>query len=210
MSQNTSLYYVYDPMCSWCWGYQPKLKMLEATLQQHDVPWKKVLGGLAPDTDEPMPIEMQSAIQSYWRKIHGLLGTTFNHDFWLLNTPRRATYPACRAILIARQHGMEDEMNNAIQEAYYLHAKNPSDNAILSQLAADIGLNSSEFSHALESINTQITLEQEVTFARSIGGNSFPSWIIKTGEHCTSLPIDYKDPRTVIDAVREAFCIKSN
>ncbi|MFT6977114.1 MAG: putative protein-disulfide isomerase, partial [Shewanella psychromarinicola] len=20
---NTTLYYVHDPMCSWCWGYRP-------------------------------------------------------------------------------------------------------------------------------------------------------------------------------------------
>ncbi|GAM76629.1 thioredoxin [Vibrio ishigakensis] len=52
---------------------------------------------LAPDSDEPMPMEMRAAIESYWERISGLLGTEFNHDFWRNNTPRRSTYPACRA-----------------------------------------------------------------------------------------------------------------
>lgn len=205
MSQNTSLYYVYDPMCSWCWGYQPTLTVISKALEEHCIRWTKVLGGLAPDTDEPMPAEMQSAIQSYWRKVHALLGTTFNHDFWAKNTPRRATYPACRAILIARRNGLEDEMNQAIQRAYYLHAHNPSDNKVLCTLAQELGLDPSDFELELKRNETQRALKDEIRFARSIGGNSFPSWIIRTGEHCTSLPIDYKDPGAVIDAVRKAF-----
>lgn len=53
------LYYVYDPMCSWCWGYAPTWHKLKAALEGSGVMVKYQLGGLAADSNEPMPLEMQ-------------------------------------------------------------------------------------------------------------------------------------------------------
>ena len=201
----TSLFYVYDPMCSWCWGYQPTLENITEVLETKKIPWTKVLGGLAPDTQEPMPLELRSSIQGYWREIEALLGTSFNHDFWTKNTPRRSTYPACRAILIARRHGLEDEMNRAIQHAYYLNAENPSLTSVLCSLAEKLGLNPEEFAVELEGKETKEALLKEIRFARSIGGNRFPSWILKQGESFRSLSFDYKNPAPLVDEVLKAF-----
>ena len=201
----TSLFYVYDPMCSWCWGYQPTLENITKVLETKKIPWTKVLGGLAPDTQEPMPLELRRSIQGYWREIEALLGTSFNHDFWTKNTPRRSTYPACRAILIARRHGLEDEMNRAIQHAYYLNAENPSLTSVLCSLAEKLGLNPEEFAVELEGKETKEALLKEIRFARSIGGNRFPSWILKQGESFRSLSFDYKNPAPLVDEVLKAF-----
>jgi putative protein-disulfide isomerase len=107
---NTTLYYVHDPMCSWCWGYRPTWDTLQAQLQQQlgqQLTIKYLAGGLAPDSDLPMPRPMQQILQQTWQKITQQLGTKFNHDFWHLCQPRRSTYPACRASIIARQYGLE-------------------------------------------------------------------------------------------------------
>ena len=60
------------------------------------------VGGLAPDSDEPMPLDMQQFLQQTWHRIEQQLGTKFNHDFWHTAQPRRSTYPACRAVLVAK------------------------------------------------------------------------------------------------------------
>ncbi|GAL16296.1 thioredoxin [Vibrio astriarenae] len=59
-------------MCSWCWGFKPTWKKLEQKLQNY-VEVKYVVGGLAPDTLEPMPMQMREQIATYWHKIEGLL-----------------------------------------------------------------------------------------------------------------------------------------
>lgn len=92
----TAFYYVHDPMCSWCWAHRPQWTLLEQAINRLDIPVQYLLGGLAPDSDVPMPKEQIAAISGYWKKIEALLGTKFNHDFWTENTPRRSTYPACR------------------------------------------------------------------------------------------------------------------
>ena len=111
------LYYVYDPMCSWCWGYAPTWQQLKDELTQH-IQIVYGVGGLAEDSSAIMPDEMQVFLQRTWQKISQQLGTQFNYDFWQRCQPRRSTFPACRAVLVARASGKELEMLAAIQQAY--------------------------------------------------------------------------------------------
>ncbi|MGR5064767.1 DsbA family protein [Photobacterium sp. DNB22_13_2] len=200
-SSKAKLYYVYDPMCSWCWGYKPTWDQItQAIPDQVEITY--VVGGLAPDCDEPMPDIMQQQIMAYWKKIEDYLGTNFNYDFWVNNTPRRSTYPACRAIIAARSQGAELAMLNAIQKAYYLNAQNPSDNDVLLNLAQGMGLDMEQFKDEFLSEQTHQRLLDEIAFARSIGGNSFPSLFIERAGRIIQLPIDYQDAQTTIVQIR--------
>lgn len=200
MLSSSKLYYVYDPMCSWCWGYKPVWKEIEQALSDK-IEIVYVLGGLAPDSEVPMPKEMQQQIAAYWKKIENLLGTQFNYEFWSNNTPRRSTYPACRAIIAARFQNAEQAMLSAIQKAYYLDASNPSDNKTLIDVAVKIGLNKVQFEAELLSPETHQQLLDEISFARSIGGNSFPSLFVAKEGSVIELPIDYQNAQTTIDRV---------
>ncbi len=200
MSKTSKLYYVYDPMCSWCWGYKPIWQQIEQAVYE-GVEVQYLLGGLAPDSDVAMPLEMQQQIASYWKKIENYLGTQFNYDFWTNNTPRRSTYPACRALLAARAQGKEMEMLDAIQKAYYLEAKNPSDDEVLIGLAKQIGLDSRLFEEQFLAQTTQQKLLDEIAFARSIGGNSFPSLFVEKRGVITELHIDYQSFKNTIHSI---------
>ncbi|WP_394229677.1 DsbA family protein [Shewanella colwelliana] len=201
------LYYVYDPMCSWCWGFKPAWEKIERALSG-EVEIVYLLGGLAPDSDQPMPAAMQQQIAAHWHRIESLLGTKFNHEFWTINTPRRSTYPACRAILAARTQQAEPQMLTAIQEAYYLQARNPSDNVVLIDLANNLGLDKARFCIDLLSETTQQALLAEIHFTRSIGGNSFPSLFVHTPAGITPIIVDYQNADTSIQQVREAIEFK--
>lgn len=76
------LFYVHDPMCSWCWAFAPTWAEIKQNLPEH-IKVRYLLGGLAPDSNEPMPSAMQAAISGYWRTImQKVPGTQFNFDFW--------------------------------------------------------------------------------------------------------------------------------
>ena len=53
-ASTATLYHVHDPMCSWCWGYHRTWDEL-CTLLPGNLAVINVAGGLAPDTDEPLP-----------------------------------------------------------------------------------------------------------------------------------------------------------
>ena len=68
MSNTTKpiLYYVYDPMCSWCWGYRPTWLTLQKNLESI-VEVTSLVGGLAEDSDVPMPEQMKGFLQQTWK-----------------------------------------------------------------------------------------------------------------------------------------------
>ena len=199
------LIYCYDPMCSWCWGFKPtwnELRTLLAPLvEQQKLEIHYLLGGLAPDSDQPMPPEMQTKLQGVWQQISAHLGTEFNHAFWQECQPRRSTYPACRACLVAREAGLEEKMITEIQQAYYLKAQNPSDIDTLAQCAENIGLNKAEFIDAIAQVQQTQSLEKELAQARQLQLNSFPSLGLIVGNRIAHIELDYKSAKNMLQTI---------
>lgn len=194
------LYYVHDPMCSWCWAYRPTWQQIRERLPD-PIELITLLGGLAPDTDQPMPNEMRGYLQQTWRRIEQQLGTEFNFDFWRACQPRRATYPACRAVIAAQRQQAGDAMTLAIQQAYYLRALNPSDGLTLRQLADELGLDSQRFARDLSDPATQQELERQIAQACQLGGDGFPSLIYQDDSRQCMIPIDYRSAENTLAAI---------
>lgn len=195
VSTSATLYYIHDPMCSWCWGYQPTWQQLRAALPS-GLLVKNLLGGLAADTDEPMPQALQEKLQSIWRTIEQQLGASFNFDFWIQNQPRRTTYPACRAVLAAAAQGQEDAMIAAIQRAYYVRALNPSDGEVLLQLAGELALDVDQFARDMASAVVAAELQRQISQARHWPIAGFPSLVLVVDAKPIPIALDYLDYRT--------------
>jgi len=198
---NATLYYIHDPMCSWCWGFAPTWQRIRAGLPA-DLPVEHLLGGLAPNSDAPMPADMRTYLQQTWRTIAQRLGTRFNFAFWENCQPRRATYPACRAVIAADQQGAGQAMITAIQHAYYLQARNPSDETTLCELAKELGLDVARFVQALQAPATQRELQRQIAQGKAFGAEGFPSlvYVDDTGSHL--IRYDYLDPEVTLTQVR--------
>ncbi len=199
-----TLFHAHDPMCSWCWGFRNTWLKVKASLND-SVSVRHLLGGLAPDSQDPMPADMQAMLQGTWQRIEqSIPGTQFNHDFWTKNAPRRSTYPSCRAVIAARRQNesFESAMIQAIQEAYYLQAKNPSDHDVLADIAESVGCDKSTFSAALNSDSVFEEHNNERAFAARIGAQGFPSLFLATPEqHIHPIGIDYNNPQGILDQI---------
>ena len=191
-------------MCSWCWAYRPTLLLLRSNLPE-DVVWENVLGGLAPDNDQPMPEQMQQMIMGHWKQIESSLGTRFNFDFWVENQPRRDTFKACRAVLAASRQQAEERMIEAIQKAYYLRAMNPSDPLVLADLAGELGLNRSKFMEHLVSEEIEASLRTQLDLRDQLKVRSFPSLVLKHGSIFTRIAHDYQDDRATLTAIQNCL-----
>lgn len=206
---STTLYYIHDPLCSWCYAFQPVLAILQKQLPP-SVIMEKVVGGLAPDSQEPMPDAMQKYIQTTWRKIEQTVpGIHFNFDFWRNNTPIRSTYPACRAVLAAKRQGVvyEDKIISALQNAYYQQAQNPALTETLSACAQQSGLNVEQFNQDLISPDIEQQLTEQLQLTQSLQVTSFPSLRLVNKETVAEVPIDYLNYQTML-AVISSMAIK--
>ena len=206
----TTLYYVADPMCSWCWGFAPVVEAARQRLAP-GVNWCPVMGGLARDSDEPMPDDMRDYVRHHWQSVADRTGASFNWDFWTRCEPRRSTYPACRAVLTAGgrpaldgDQQMADRMFQAIQRAYYAEARNPSLMSTLVELAGEIGLDQQAFADDVHSETIEVRLQADFDLRRRLQATAFPSLILEKGSTCTWVAGGYTDQQTVLNHLREA------
>lgn len=175
--------YVMDPMCAWCYGFEPELELFLLSINSPEnnprVTW--IMGGLAPDTDTPMNQEQKETIASYWHQIENKTSVRFNHEYWRINTPYRATYNACRAVIAAERLTPESsqKMVKAIQSAYYKQAKNPSLEETLISCADSIGLNITEFKREFSAKETEQKLQEHLGLVRHFQVGGFPAlfWV---------------------------------
>ena len=193
-------------MCSWCWGFRPVWQQLKTqftdTLDIVDV-----VGGLAPDSDKPMPMAMQNNLSNTWQHIQQHIpGIEFNYEFWNPTSnsmPRRSTYPSCRAVLAAKMQGasMEDAMILGIQQAYYLKAQNPSNINVLVEIAHSIGLNAKKFEQYIISPAIELLLKEQLQLARQLSSQGFPSIVISKDDKLFGIPLDYNNSGTMQKAI---------
>ncbi len=143
-------------------------------------------------------------IRSTWKTIQAQVpGTAFNFDFWDTCRPRRSTYPACLAVIAATHQSPEYEeaMILAIQQAYYLEARNPSDEGTLIELAVALGMNATQFTRELDSDETHDALLTQIRLGRQIGARGFPSLILERNGKRRLLQIDYNDPASLLQQI---------
>ena len=192
-----TLYYVADPMCSWCWGFQPVLEKVKEALPEELSP-VYIMGGLARDTDDLMPDAVRAHIQRAWREVAAITGARFNWDFWEKCKPRRCTYPSCRAFYAAQNQGAGTAMFDAIQRAYYQEARNPSDVGVLVALAGEIGLDTEQFACDLSSPEIEQQMQDGFNIRRSMNANQFPGLVVRNNASVTFITRGYNDAETVL------------
>ena len=200
---SATLFYIHDPMCSWCWGFSHTWNKVKNSLPS-EINVQYVLGGLAPDSSEVMPNEMREYIQMNWHKIEQKIpGVSFNYTFWDSCTPKRSTYPACRAVIAVKNQNpdLEQTMVKLIQQAYYLEAKNPSEDDVLISLAKTLDLDIKQFTHDLNSESTQQKLLDDIALMQSLGVSSFPSLVLQTTNGIKSITIDYNNPKLILNQI---------
>ena len=197
------LYYIHDPMCSWCYAFSETWLLLQNNLSS-EVDVVHLLGGLAPDTTAPMPLTVQQNIQQAWRRIEQTIPhIRFNWEFWSRNQPIRSTYPACRAVIAATRQNQEAglRMIRAIQDRYYQKAKNPALLEVLVECAEAIGLDTNTFKIDLESIDVENELQRQIQLSRSMDVYSYPSLRLVHRESIYSIAIDYRNYRSMLDEI---------
>ncbi len=204
-----TLYYIMDPMCSWCYAFTQSMKSVRKQLPD-EIELHYIMGGLAPDSDEPMAPDMQQYVQQAWQTIATRTGLPFNFDFWTHCQPRRSTYPACRAVLAAGLQGQDKIplMIEAIQGAYYQQARNPSDKQTLITVAAEIGLDAQLFAAELVSPAVERILQENFQFKNSLGVQGFPTLVLQKDKQFYALTVGYVEADTILQQLEHVLALE--
>jgi len=90
-------------------------------------------------------------------------------------------------------------MITAIQQAYYLQAKNPSEFDVLVALAEQLNLDKQQFIADMQSEALNQQLMEQIEFARSLPIQGFPSLVFSQQGQQQALPLDYLDAQVTLE-----------
>jgi putative protein-disulfide isomerase len=200
------LHFVYfaDPMCSWCWGFSPVVEALREQTAEV-LPIRLVMGGLRPGTTDPMPEEARRNLVGHWKEIHELTGQPFGEGLIGLEGFVYDTDPAARAVVLARRTSMDLAIDYLarVQAAFYAEGRDVTKNAVLIDLAGELGLDRDAFADGLEDEALKAETWRDYALSQRAGVTGFPTLIVGPNADGTFAPISrgYQDPQSVLAGV---------
>jgi putative protein-disulfide isomerase len=179
MNQAT-LYFVVDPMCSWCWGFAPVIEEARERLkEQYDI--HLVMGGLRTQGEMVWDTSAKTYLRQHWQQVEERTGQPFNDILFEKSDFTYDTYPACKAVVTVRELLGEDaafRYLHMIQHAFYAQGIDITKPRLLYGYYEQLFGNSSKFAfmYATERIDTR--MYHDFAKARSMGATAFPSVVI--------------------------------
>jgi putative protein-disulfide isomerase len=181
------LWYVADPMCSWCWGFSP---VIERIRQEYgdSLRMELLLGGLRAGTKTPMPPQQREEILHHWHAVQRATGQPFSFEGAMPEGFIYDTEPASRAVVAASRISPDVVFPflKTIQSAFYVDQQDVTRQEVLERLAVVAGLDARLFSQVFESEAVKELTLGHFKKVRQWGVHGFPAVV---GQKGTDYPV---------------------
>ena len=183
--KTTTLHYIYDPLCGWCYGAAPLVKAAREVL-----PVRPHSGGMMAGTRrQAVTQQLRAFVHPHDARIAQLSGQRFGEGY-LEGLLRDTTAvfdsePPTAAMLAAEaMAGRGLDMLAQLQVAHYVEGRRIADRAVLIDVAAAIGLDRAAYAEALDHQSgdaVQAHFRATQAFMAQVGAQGFPSLVLDTG-----------------------------
>ncbi|WP_299455776.1 DsbA family protein [uncultured Microscilla sp.] len=182
MTDNKTIRYFADPMCSWCWGAAASVTRLKE--QYHEFDFELIMGGLRPYETRPLDANSRDKLIQHWRQIGEATEQPF--DETILHTPGFVynTEAAARAVVTVKKinPAMTFVFFKAVQKAFYAEGKHPQQLSTYLELCQNMGISAEEFARIFELQTTKEATEEEFMRAKTFYGiTGFPTLLLQFG-----------------------------
>jgi len=204
----TKLIYYGDPMCSWCYGFAPELKLIREQLP--DLEFELILGGLRPYGKEPIK-GMKNFLLKHWVKIQESTGQAFSHDILDHETFIYDTEPSNRAVVTAREMkpSIDLEFYDAVQTAFYAESKNVLTTEVFVDIASQFDLDSDKYASLFESDEMKEKTRESFSYTIEQGVNAFPTLVLETEDKKYLLSRGYQKAAPLLERINEILSSSS-
>jgi putative protein-disulfide isomerase len=205
------LFYVLDPMCSWCWGFS--LVFAEIIRRYEDrMPIELMMGGLRPGNTQPFDAQKRATTLKHWQAVHARTGQPFDFSFRMSSGFIYDTEPASRAIKVVQQMARPKERAylHSLQAAFYMENRDVTRDEVLSEIAQEKGLDRAIFHEIFHDPTLKKTLREEFARARKWGVDGFPALLGRDGAHLLHLMRGYQDLDTIVPSIDHWLAVGDN
>ncbi|MBL0565239.1 DsbA family protein [Aeromonas veronii] len=176
--QQTTLHYVYDPLCGWCYGAAP---LLQAAATIAGLKIELHAGGLwMGSRRQPMGEALRDYVRPHDQRIEALTGQHFGARYFNELLLREGclldSEPPIRAVLAFTALGGDGlVMLHRIQQSHYRDGIWIGEPAFLATLAAEQGISAEEFQQAYLQAPLLQHLADSQGWMKRLGGQGYPT-----------------------------------
>ncbi|MFM5178903.1 DsbA family protein [Aeromonas veronii] len=176
--QQTTLHYVYDPLCGWCYGAAP---LLQAAATMAGLKIELHAGGLwLGSRRQPMGEALRDYVRPHDQRIEALTGQHFGERYFNELLLREGclldSEPPIRAVLAVTTLGGDGlTMLHRIQQSHYRDGIWIGEPAFLATLAAEQGIAAEEFQQAYLQVPLLQHLADSQGWMKRLGGQGYPT-----------------------------------
>ncbi len=201
-TEDKSLIYFADPMCSWCWGFAPVIQQVRDTFS--DLPIQMFMGGLSPGNTRIMDNAAKQEIKKHWEHVQQASGQPFDFDFFERSNFIYDTEPASRAVIACFRMDSSKALAflKHLQQSFYQCNLDITSSEQLHQLAQSFGLEKEEFMRFLDDPETSRITQQSFDYARYLKVSGFPTLIGQTPVAHTVLTRGYQPYPQIEENIR--------
>ncbi|OEC46635.1 DsbA family protein [Aeromonas sp. DNP9] len=182
--QQTTLHYVYDPLCGWCYGAAP---LLQAAATIAGLKIDLHAGGLwMGSRRQPMGEALRDYVRPHDQRIEALTGQHFGERYFNELLLREGclldSEPPIRAVLAVTALGGDGlAMLHRIQQSHYRDGIWIGELAFLATLAAEQGIAAEAFQQAYLQAPLLQHLADSQGWMKRLGGQGYPTLRIERG-----------------------------
>jgi len=181
------LYYFYDPLCGWCYGFSPIIDKIYAEYK-NKINFEIIAGGLAIGNRAVSINEGYSYIKGALSTVTQSTGVSFGKAF--VDLAEEGTYiynsePPCKAFTILKQQNPEKAFAFAaeLHQAIFIDGKNLNDWEVLAEMLIHYNIEKDFFKEAFFDDSTKVKTYEAFAYSKQMGANGFPTAIlIKNGK----------------------------
>ena len=174
-NEDRFLIHVADPMCSWCYAFEPELRRVR---EETGLPVRLVMGGLfVASQAKPLDDTLRRYLGETWPRVSERSGQPVSFELLEWNDWVYDTGPACRAGVAMRTLAPDHAMRffEMMQHAFYADNLDVTDTGVLAELASQLGQGGQDFAELLA--RTDLA-DDDYAEARRLGAHGFPTLIL--------------------------------
>ncbi|WP_052184104.1 DsbA family protein [Psychroserpens sp. Hel_I_66] len=180
-NDDEEIFYIGDPMCSWCWGISPQVNALKRFANQQHINMELIMGGLRPGGGQEWDAKFKSFLKHHWQEVNKRSGQPFNMDLLDKEVFHYDTEPACRAVITVRTVSPEKTLPfyELVQYYFYAESKDPKQLDFYKPICEKLDIDFTAFSEKFTSQTMKDATRADFIKTRELGVNGFPSIVYR-------------------------------
>ncbi|MFS4481731.1 DsbA family protein [Hyunsoonleella sp. 2307UL5-6] len=180
-NNDEELFYIGDPMCSWCWGISPQINALQRYATKEHIKFNLIMGGLRPGGGQEWDESFKQYLKHHWQQVSKRSGQPFSFSLFEKDAFNYDTEPACRAVVTARTLAPEKTLTfyELIQYYFYATSKDPKQLEFYKPICETLDIDFKVFSDNFNSKSIKAATKADFIKSRDLGIQGFPSVVFR-------------------------------